>query len=29
LREGRMVGVRMNHLGYGFSTAVPGHWYTE
>jgi hypothetical protein len=26
LREGRLLGVRMNHLGYGFSTAVRGHW---
>jgi hypothetical protein len=29
LREGRMVGVRMNHLGYGYSMAVSGHWHTE
>jgi len=26
LLEGRMAGVCMNHLGYGFSTACPGHW---
>lgn len=26
LQEARLLGVRMNHLGYGFSTVATGHW---